>query len=244
MRKLFTLIVLVAASFYLAWPAFSLYQIADGVKLKDESKLENKIVWGSVREHLREPVSERVKKEIENQSKGHGIEGMLAGKIAGEFTPKLVEKVLDAYVTPKGVIVLANQGGRINPDMLGINSLVTNFEQNNNANNNGGNDLLGGLLGKAKDIVGSIEGGKELIGSTLGKYSKDLEQNLDKEAASGSQTKGTSYGLDNIKSFAFNGPLSFEVGLAKSPDAKEPDLIAGMSFVDMDWKLSKIIPSL
>lgn len=249
MKKIFIVLVLLAASFYAAWPAYSLYQIANGVQTRDETKLESKVSWPDLRESLRAPVTERVTKEINNQSKGRGIEGVLAGQVAGEFTPKLVEKILDTYVTPKGVITLANQGGRIDTANLGIGGLLQHLNANNDQSANPGEkkDLIGGLLGKAKDIVNSVPGGKELVTSTLSKYGQDLTTNLDKQSTSnqsGNDGSRTKYGLDNIKSFNFNGPFSFEVGLAKSPTAKKPDLIAGMSFVDMDWKLSKLVPTL
>lgn len=247
MKKIILLAIILAGAFYCAWPAYSLYQIADGVKVKDESKLQNKIAWENVRSSLRAPVTARVKEEISNQSKSQGIEGALMGQLAGEFAPQLVEKILDAYVTPKGIITLANQGGKINPADLGIGGLVQKLGNKNNAGNQGdkqGGGLLGGILGKANEIAGKIPGGKELIGNTLGTYSKDLFKNIDKNSSKGSASSSkTSYGLNNIKSFNFNGPLSFEVGLAKSPTAKKPDVIAGMSFIDMDWKLSKIVPT-
>ena len=69
MKKLVFFAVMIAATFYLAWPAFSLFQIAEGVKGKDEAKLQNKIAWQSVRASLREPVTKMVKKEIDNLKK-------------------------------------------------------------------------------------------------------------------------------------------------------------------------------
>jgi hypothetical protein len=247
MKKIILFAIILAAGFYMAWPAYSLYQIADGVKVKDESKLQHKIAWQSVRSSLREPVTKRVKKEIGNQTKSQGIEGAIMGQLAGEFAPQLVEKILDAYVTPKGIIMLANQGGNINTADLGIGGLVQNLRKNNAGNDGGDNTsggLLGGILDKANEIAGKIPGGKELVGNALGTYGKDLSETINKNSAkkSGSSAK-TQYVLNNIKSITFNGPLNFEVGLAKSPTARKADVIAGMSFVDMDWKLSKIVPT-
>lgn len=244
MKKLVLFAVMIAAAFYLAWPAFSLFQIADGVKGKDEAKLQNKIAWQSVRASLREPVTKMVKKEIGNQAKGQGVEGLIVGQLAGEFAPQVVEKILDAYVTPKGIIMLAEQGGKLNTADLGIGGLVQNLKgQNSGANDSGDGGLLGDLIDKAKEVAGQIPGGKELVGNALGNYGKDLFKDVEKKSAKKSGSKITSYGLNNIKSISFNGPLNFEVALSKSPTARKPDVIAGMSFVDMDWKLSKIVPA-
>jgi len=240
MKRLIFLICLIALAFYAAWPAYSLYEIANGLKQSEEATIERKVAWGPLRESLKEPVTQRVTQEISNQSKGQGIEGVLAGELANKMAPQLVEKILDAYVTPKGVIMLANQGGKLNVSNLGIGKLVGSV----GGGQNGDSGLLGGLLDKAKEIVGSVQEGKDLFSGALGKFGKDLAEIIDADSqkTQGSSEK-TSYGLNNIKHFKFINPWSFEVGLAKSPTAKKPDVVAGMSFIDRDWKLSKIVPS-
>lgn len=244
MKKLVFFAVMIAATFYLAWPAFSLFQIAEGVKGKDEAKLQNKIAWQSVRASLREPVTKMVKKEIDNQAKGRGVEGLVLGELAGKYSPQVVEKILDAYVTPKGIIMLAEQGGKLKTADLGIDGLVQSLNSQNIGVNNGSDgELLGDLIKRAKEAAGKIPGGKELVGNALGKYGKEIFKDVENKSADKSGSKLTSYGLNNIKSISFNGPLNFEVALSKSPTARKPDVIAGMSFVDMDWKLSKIVPA-
>lgn len=245
MKKLFFLIILGALAFYAAWPAYSLYQIVDGVKAPDESKLQQKIAWGPLRQSLHAPVTERVKKEIGTQSKGRGIEGALAGELGKNVAPQLVEQILDAYVTPKGIIALVANGGRIDYSKLGIGNLVQQFGGKSAPGNDAGG--IGDLIDAAKEIVSTVPGGKELLTSTLSKYSKDLKGIVDTESKQAVKDGGNStsvgYGPDNIKSFEFTGPMSFEVGIAKSPTAKKADLIAGMRFIDNDWKLDKLVPS-
>ena len=48
--------------------------------------------------------------------------------------------------------------------------------------------------------------------------------------------------LSNIKRFAFTGPTSFEIGIAKYVSGSEPDLTVQMGFRDMDWKLTGLVP--
>ena len=238
MKRIVFFICLLVLAFYAAWPAYSLYELKNGLQARDENVVASKVAWGPLRASLKEPVTRRVNEEITNQSKGRGIEGVLAGQLAGEMTPQLVEKILDAYVTPKGVIALVNQGGKIDVGNLGIGQLVGSYQ--NKGQSNGG--FFGGLLDKAKDVISSIPGGKDLLSTGLGKIGKTLSETIDEEAESQTSTK-TSYGLDNIKHFKFIDLWSFEVGIAKSPSATKPDLIAGMSFIDRDWKLSKLVPS-
>jgi len=245
MKKIFLITCFVVLGFYAAWPAYSLYEIATAIKAKEEAVIARKVAWEPLRNSLRVPVTLRVNKEIANQSKGYGLQGALAGQLASEMTPKMVEKILDAYVTPKGVITLANQGGKINAGNLGIGNVVNNLLANNKEADGTGGSALGNFLNKAKDIVNSIPGGKELLATQLSKFSKnltkDIASNADKKSSTGAKTN---YGLQNIKHFKFINPWSFEIGLSKSPTAKSPDVIAGMSFIDRDWKLSKLVPTL
>ena len=237
MKRIVLLITLVALAFYAAWPAYSLYVLSNGLQDKDISVIEKKVAWVPLRASLKDPVTSLVRKEIDKQSKGSGIEGAIAGQVANEMAPQLVDQILDSYVTPKGVITLVNQGGKIDVGNLGIGNLVSGYKGSDKDDG-----FLGGLIGKAKDVISSIPGGKDLLSTGLGKIGKTLGETIDEEASSQSPTK-TTYGLDNIKHFKFIDPWSFEVGIAKSPTATKPDLIAGMSFIDRDWKLSKLVPS-
>lgn len=237
MRKLLFLFTLVVLAFYAAWPAYSLYELANGIKTKQEDTVSRKVAWVPLRQSLVAPVTTLVNKEISNQTKGKGIEGALAGQLAGQMAPTLVKKILDAYVTPKGIIALANQGGKIKTSNLGIGNAL------NGIGGNSDDGLLGGLLGKAKELVGTVPGGKDLLSSTIGKLGKDVASDVNKQSKTSSPSKKISYGLNNIKSFNFIDLWSFEIGLAKSPTATKPDVIAGMSFIDRDWKLSKLVPT-
>jgi hypothetical protein len=53
-----------------------------------------------------------------------------------------------------------------------------------------------------------------------------------------------SYGLSNIKSFGFDGPLGLKLSVAQSPAATKPDVTAVMRFTGLDWKLTDVIPHL
>lgn len=240
MKKLITLLILITLLFYAAWPAYSLYVIANGIHEADEMTIARKVAWVPLRQSLREPVAERVRREINKQTKGSGLEGQLAGQLASEMTPKLVEQVLDAYVTPKGVISLAKRGGKLNIENLGIGGMISNL----GADKSGEGGLFSSLMDKAKQMVGSSPEGKDLMATTIGKITKELSGKIQQQSDVSGDVQTTGYGLANIKHFKFINPWSFELGLAKSPDATTSDIIAGLSFIDRDWKLSKLIPRL
>ena len=77
---------------------------------------------------------------------------------------------------------------------------------------------------------------------------KDVKEIREIEApAGGGNIAGTSatsspLRLSNIKRFAFTGPTSFEIGIAKDTSGSDPDLTAQIEFRDMDWKLTGLIP--
>lgn len=50
------------------------------------------------------------------------------------------------------------------------------------------------------------------------------------------------FGLGNLKRFAFTGPLSFEVGVARDALAASPDFVAQLAFMGFDWKLVGLVP--
>jgi hypothetical protein len=54
--------------------------------------------------------------------------------------------------------------------------------------------------------------------------------------------KGARYGLENIKSFGFDGPLSIRLGLARDAEAADPDLTVVMSFRGGEWILTGLEP--
>jgi hypothetical protein len=58
------------------------------------------------------------------------------------------------------------------------------------------------------------------------------------------QRAAPSYGLGNVKSFGMNGPLRFEIGVAKLAAATEPDVTAELSFTGTDWKVTAVKPRL
>ena len=54
----------------------------------------------------------------------------------------------------------------------------------------------------------------------------------------------TKFGLSNVKRFGFAGPLGFELGVARDAAKSGPDLTAGLAFTGMDWKLTRLVPTL
>ncbi len=54
--------------------------------------------------------------------------------------------------------------------------------------------------------------------------------------------KGVHYGIENIKSFGFDGPLAIRLGVARDKESSDPDVTVVMSFRGSDWILTGLEP--
>jgi hypothetical protein len=101
MKKIAALIVVLAA-FYVAYPYFALYRLGEALRAQDLEAVEGKVDWPRVRQGIKDDVNAallaKVKPDDTNPLAGLGV--ALAGKVASP--------VVDATVTPSGLIAVAN----------------------------------------------------------------------------------------------------------------------------------------
>ena len=167
------------------------------------------------------------------------------------MVPTATEQVLKTLVTPGNAIKIANGTGSV---ASRVSALVS--EQVGKVADFSKISGLGGLLGGNNDAGSKPSGlGGALGGALLGKAREALSggatrsQGAEKPAPVQSEPAPEddaepSFGLSNIKSFGFSGPLAFEVGVAQDPAGTESDVTARMEFVDFDWKLTALRPRL
>jgi hypothetical protein len=101
MKKIAGLFVLLAAV-YVAYPYFALYRLGEVLRTQDVDAVEGKVDWPRVRQGIRDDVNAallaKVKPDDANPLAGLGV--ALAGKLASP--------VVDATVTPAGLVGVAN----------------------------------------------------------------------------------------------------------------------------------------
>ncbi len=225
---------------WVAWPAYSAYQIYGGMKSADEAVLQRKINWDSMRASLRPVVATEVEKTI----------GQAGGKALGSaFMPQIIDMAMKTIVTPKGLVQVMAHGGDVSSV---VNSIVSKqmgglgaLTGGGGANANGGG-LLGGLLGggdKKGGLLGGLLGNdkvRELAGDKLGDAVGGMRKS--KPEGGDGASEGPSYGLSNVKRFAYTGIGAMELGVAKDPAADLSDVVAVMEFQDFDWKLTGLVP--
>jgi len=255
-RRVLALVVLAAIGFWGVWPAYSGWRIHGALKDGNADVLATKIDFDSVRASLRPSVGAEVEKRVTEALAKAGPGGALLGAdIKSQVVPKLVESALATLVTPQNLIRIYREGGaakdaigRIMAEQMGKSGGLGGLPGGTGANGSAG------ALGEIVKGLGGIAGGASGAGGTLGGLGgllgggkspvTDVTSGSDKPAA-GADAKTAappSYGLGNIKSFGFNGPLGMSVGVAKDPAAKEADVTADISFTGLDWKLTGLKP--
>ncbi len=265
MRRLGILFGLAAVAFYAVWPAYSGYQIRSALEAKDPAALEMKVDFPSVRESLRPVVAAKVEDNLKELLKSAGPSGAaLLEKMRERVLPQVVDGTLTKFVTAENIIKMHSEGRNFK-DML---DKLAKDEAGKTGGGLGGIPGAGGAgqpgtgasgtLDKLKDLAGKagIDPGK--LGGLFGKKpdagaaSPDPASpappapapTVSDAAARDGAGDRPKYGLGNIKSVGLNGPLGFNVGVAKDAAAKDADLTAGMSFTGGDWKLTSIVPRL
>lgn len=257
MKRLLGLIILVALGFYVAWPAWTGYQIHAAIQSEDHRTLSSKIDFPSVREGLRPAASAKINAMVQGQAGGPG--GLFAATAGKDIVPKMVDTSLDTLVTPENLIRMVKQAGSFGDlaggllsnqlgKVIAIPGLPSGSSSTPGAGSTGGFGNLGGLASNLPGGIGELAGraGIDAAGKGLGQLGLGSGQAAPALApsASADQDEAPALGFANIKRFGFNGPLSFEIGIAKDPAATEPDVTAEMSFKDMDWRLTAIRPKL
>jgi Protein of unknown function (DUF2939) len=241
-RRLFFIILLFGLLFYVVWPGYSGYQIFDALRRQDAALLERKVDFPSVRVSMRQAVETAVEDQIDLQLKVAGASGaVIAAQLKKEVMPSLIELALDKLVTPANIIRVYTEKGDVGQSIeriiaeqiakIGLPGLA----------GAGGLSPEGGAVGRLDRLIRGVEKSGIDADKAMGGPKKKA-QDSDTRSMKPFAGAPAALGFSNIKDLTILGPLSFEVGLAKDPAASKPDVTAGMSFTDFDWKLTALIP--
>jgi hypothetical protein len=243
MRRLLFVVLFLLLGFYVVWPAVTAWRINGALKLRDAEALERRIDFPSVRESMRPAVAAKVAEMIETYQRQAGPAGaLIAETLKGEVSGRLVNASLATLVTPDNLIRLASEAGpmkerveRIIREQLGRIPGIQGADGAGGAGGatGGGGGLVGGILGRIPGLPGAGGGGGN----------PPAVEPARKPAAE-PMPPGRTFGISNVKRFAFTGPLGFEVGVAKEPSSREADLVAEMGFRGGDWRMIGLRPRL
>lgn len=216
MRFVSALIVVLVGLFYIAWPAWSAYQLKVALESGDVAGVERGIDFPSVRQSLRPAATAAIEQNLKEATKGTPGSDLLIEKMSKETLPKLVETSLDTILTPQAII-------RMHAEGKSLRELIKSVKA-------GGPDLMGQVGGLVRDLFG-----KKTAPATP-------PASPPVETAAPIVPESRRLGLGNVKSAGFDGPLSVFLGLARDPAASGPDLTATMSFTGTGWRVTGLVP--
>lgn len=239
MGRLLVAILFALIAFYIAWPAVSAWQIYGAVQDKNPAVLSTKVDFPSVRESMRPVVEQRISSKIEEMKQSQsGTTAIVAGLVQGGMLSQLTGIVLKSIVTPENMIRLAHEKGSLPEKIERIIREQMGGVGGRLAQGNNGEGGSGGLISRLNKSVG---------GNIIKSFKPGAEQAQSEAVKKVAVPEGQSppaVGIDNIKSFAFAGPLAFDIGFARDPSALKPDLTARMEFKEFDWQLTQVVPRL
>jgi Protein of unknown function (DUF2939) len=245
MKRLIAAALLLFVGFYVAWPAWSGYQIHQAVHAGNNGLLESKIDFARVRTSLRPVVTAKIGEGLEKFQAQAGGLGAVLGQLKGDIVPKLVESTLTNVVNSDTIMRVATEGGTVKD---AIERIVR--EQ---VGKGGGMPSMGGVADKIPGGLGGLAGGLGGLMGGLGKIKggspvRDVNPDDNSQPPPGREQAAAKpaakFSLANIKGFKMHGPLSFAIGVAKDATAAEPDVTAELSFTGGDWKVTGLVPKL
>lgn len=219
--------------FYVGWPAWTGYRIRGALLAQDPVGLAAKVDFERVRLSLRPVVTRKVDDGVDRYQSQLGAAGnLIVGRLRQDLVPKIVEASMNRLLTPEAVIRIAAEGGSIKESLDRIMREQIGLGMPNR-----------GELTAETGVPAEPKGLGGLLGKVLKGSAPPLAAEPPPPAPSPPAAKpARQYSLANVKSFAFAGPLSFRVGVAKDPAATEADVTAEMAFTGGDWKVVGLVP--
>ena len=96
------IILVIVAALYLVSPYYSFWRFSEALKAGDQQKFERMVDFRSVRESLKQQLRAKLN---EGKAKQPKKEPSLFG-LSDQFAPRLIDTLVDAYVTPAGLAAL------------------------------------------------------------------------------------------------------------------------------------------
>lgn len=121
------LILGIVATFVIGYvfasPYITAYMIKTAAQNQDGEALSEYIDFSALRQNLKEQMNAAVGKEIMQEAEGDGAAMVLGATFGGLIIGKMVEKMIDVYVTPAGIMEL------MKGEILDMEGIGTSTEQ-------------------------------------------------------------------------------------------------------------------
>ena len=227
MKRLTGLAAVVLLAFYIAWPAFAVYQIKTSLEDKDATGLASRVDFDSVRQSLRPAVAAKVESKLDAAAEKAGPTGAnIYNALKSQIMPKIIDAAMIRFLTPEALI-------KIYSERASLKDVMDRIVAEQVARQGGGDETEGG-----GGTFGKILGG--LLGKTAPPEPAPTGDTTSQAVSGKSSPK---YTLANIKGAGLDGPLAIYLKLAKDPAASKPDVTVRMSFTGTGWILTGLEPT-
>lgn len=110
MKRLITIVAIVSVAWAI-WPYYALYDLMAGLREGDQIRLENRVDWDRVRQGLRDDLNAFFIQKFGNKPGEKKDSGNALGSgLAAVLGPRIVNQVIETYVTPVGIASLIRIG--------------------------------------------------------------------------------------------------------------------------------------
>jgi len=103
LRKLSFAIFLMGSSFYIAAPFWTAWSIREAVKTGDVATLEDKVVWASVRQSLRQSIAHHAQLMPAAVDAGRQLRPTVWQRVKAMFGESMLDRFMDRYITAAGL---------------------------------------------------------------------------------------------------------------------------------------------
>jgi hypothetical protein len=98
------LTLVVAVIGWIAWPYYTVYQLAAAVRNGDTLALEKKVAWDSIRQGLRDDLNAMLLRKLSTDAKADTKPGAALGtRFAAVVGPAIVDRMITNFVTPEAI---------------------------------------------------------------------------------------------------------------------------------------------
>lgn len=97
------LLVLLPPLVYAAWPVKDALALRSAIRAGDSAAIERLVRWDSLRDSLKDELAAELNRSLRERGERKGKERTLSEAAARRFGPRVVDSLVERYVTPKGL---------------------------------------------------------------------------------------------------------------------------------------------
>lgn len=102
-RRYLILLLLLLPVLYALWPVKDALSLRSAIRSGDSATIERLVKWESLRDGLKDELAAELNRTLRERGERKGKERTLSEAVARRFGPRVVDTLIERYVTPKGL---------------------------------------------------------------------------------------------------------------------------------------------